>query len=129
VLDLQTSFSKDDINALKSRIRELNAEMTEISEKKNVTSDPMEDKLTLFRQQAAIVARKKEGTAERLNETRLEKTSANKKMIRQFSTNNQSQPINNVKSHSTNEKRPANFKPIMDPQPSNDVISPPILQV
>ena len=31
----------------------------------------MEDKLTLFRQQAAIIARKKETTAERLNDARL----------------------------------------------------------
>ena len=32
----------------------------------------MEDKLTLFRQQAAIIGRKKEATAEKLNDVRLE---------------------------------------------------------
>ncbi len=48
---------KDDINELKSKIQNLNKEINEMSEKRNVTSDPMEDKLTLFRQQAAIVAR------------------------------------------------------------------------
>ena len=32
----------------------------------------MEDKLTLFRQQAAIIARKKESTAEKLNDVRVE---------------------------------------------------------
>ena len=32
----------------------------------------MEDKLTLFRQQAAIIARKKESTAENLNDVRVE---------------------------------------------------------
>ena len=37
-----------------------------------VSNDPMEDKLTLFRQQAAIIARKKESTAEKLNDVRVE---------------------------------------------------------
>ena len=32
----------------------------------------MEDKLTLFRQQAAIISRKKESTAEKLNDVRVE---------------------------------------------------------
>ena len=32
----------------------------------------MEDKLTLFRQQAAIISRKKESTAEKLNDIRVE---------------------------------------------------------
>lgn len=41
-----------------------------MTEKRNVTSDPTVDKLTLFRQQAAIISRKKESTAERLNDTR-----------------------------------------------------------
>jgi intraflagellar transport protein 81 len=43
-----------------------------MTEKRNVSSDPTEDKLTLFRQQAAIIGRKKESTAERLNDTRIE---------------------------------------------------------
>ena len=43
-----------------------------MTEKRNVTSDPTVDKLTLFRQQAAIIARKKESTAERLNDARAE---------------------------------------------------------
>jgi hypothetical protein len=37
-----------------------------------VSNDPMEDKLTLFRQQAAIIARKKDSTAEKLNDVRVE---------------------------------------------------------
>ena len=37
-----------------------------------VSNDPMEDKLTLFRQQAAIISRKKESTAEKLNDVRVE---------------------------------------------------------
>lgn len=50
-------LAQEDINNLKNKIRDLNREINEITEKRNVSSDPMEDKLTLFRQQAAIVAR------------------------------------------------------------------------
>ena len=57
---------------IKEKIKAANAEITEMTEKRNVTSDPTVDKLTLFRQQAAIIARKKESTAERLNDARAE---------------------------------------------------------
>ena len=50
-------FLKDDLNALKSKIKEILKETNDLTEKRNVTNDPMEDKLTLFRQQAAIIAR------------------------------------------------------------------------
>ena len=66
----QPALTQADLQELKRRIKEANNEAKEISDKKNVSSDPMEDKLTLFRQQAAIIARKKETTAERLNDAR-----------------------------------------------------------
>ena len=52
------------------KIRSVNKEIEELTNKRNVSNDPMEDKLTLFRQQAAIIARKKESTAEMLNDVR-----------------------------------------------------------
>ena len=66
----QPALTQSDLQELKKRIKDANNEAKEISDKKNVTSDPMEDKLTLFRQQAAIIARKKETTAERLSDVR-----------------------------------------------------------
>ena len=51
------SLLKDDINQIKNKIKNLNQETNELTDKRNVTNDPMEDKLTLFRQQAAIIAR------------------------------------------------------------------------
>ena len=45
-------------------------EVEEVTKRRNVTNDPMEDKLTLFRQQAAIISRKKESTAEALGDAR-----------------------------------------------------------
>ena len=68
----QPALGQDDISKLKAKIKEVNNEINELNEKKNVTNDPMEDKLTLFRQQAAIIGRKKESTAEKLNDMRQE---------------------------------------------------------
>ena len=66
----QPALTQNDLQELKKRIKDANSEAKEISDKKNVSNDPMEDKLTLFRQQAAIITRKKETTAERLNDAR-----------------------------------------------------------
>ena len=41
----------------------------------------MEDKLTLFRQQAAIISRKKESTAEKLNDVRVELNTLEEEVI------------------------------------------------
>lgn len=48
-------MGQGDLQQLKERLREVNQEIKEISDRKNVSSDPMEDKLALFRQQAAII--------------------------------------------------------------------------
>merc|ERR1712223_431258 len=66
----QPALGQDDIRSLKEKIKTTHEEVEEITNRKNVSNDPMEDKLTLFRQQAAIIARKKETTAERLNDAR-----------------------------------------------------------
>ena len=51
----QPAMGQGDLQQLKERLREVNQEIKEISDRKNVSSDPMEDKLALFRQQAAII--------------------------------------------------------------------------
>ena len=68
----QPALGQDDLNQLKEKIKAANTEINELTEKRNVSNDPMEDKLTLFRQQATIISRKKESTAEKLNDTRNE---------------------------------------------------------
>ena len=72
----QPAMTQADLGELKRKLKEVNTQAKEISDKKNVSSDPMEDKLTLFRQQAAIISRKKETTAERLNDARAALTSS-----------------------------------------------------
>ena len=66
----QPALTQADLQDLKKRIKDVNNEAKEISDKKNVSNDPMEDKNSLFRQQAAIISKKKETTAERLNDAR-----------------------------------------------------------
>ena len=72
----QPAMGQQDLQQLRTRIREVQDEAKEISDRKNVSADPMEDKLALFRQQAAIIARKKETTAERLADSRSSLASA-----------------------------------------------------
>uniref|UniRef100_A0A8C1CHX3 Intraflagellar transport protein 81 homolog n=1 Tax=Cyprinus carpio carpio TaxID=630221 RepID=A0A8C1CHX3_CYPCA len=51
---------------------ETNTEINHLIEKKMMRNDPMDDKLSLFRQQAAIIVRKKETKVEELQEAREE---------------------------------------------------------
>ena len=53
-----------DLDTLREQIEEVTAELSELTEKLMPGSDPLQDKLTLFRQQAAIISRKKQGEAE-----------------------------------------------------------------
>jgi intraflagellar transport protein 81 len=54
------------------QIRQMNSEINQLIEKRMMNTDPTDDKLSLFRQQAAIITRKKEGGAETLQEIREE---------------------------------------------------------
>uniref|UniRef100_A0A915IPL7 Uncharacterized protein n=1 Tax=Romanomermis culicivorax TaxID=13658 RepID=A0A915IPL7_ROMCU len=61
-----------DLEELKSKMYQLNDEITELIERKNFDSNPVDDQLAVFRQQANIVNRKKEVTAEKVNDLRIE---------------------------------------------------------
>ncbi|KAG7332651.1 hypothetical protein KOW79_004485 [Hemibagrus wyckioides] len=60
-----------ELDELEEKIKELN-QMNQAMEKKMTRTDPMDDNLTLYRQQASIIARKKEAKAEELQESREE---------------------------------------------------------
>ncbi|KAJ3385440.1 Intraflagellar transport protein 81 [Entophlyctis sp. JEL0112] len=55
-----------DFEEMDAEIRTLNAETAKLAEQKLLKANSGDDKLALFRQQAAIIARKKEGAAQRL---------------------------------------------------------------
>ena len=57
-------MSDADLDAVRQQIEEANAELTKLMEKHMPGNDPVQDKLALFRQQAAIIARKKQVEAE-----------------------------------------------------------------
>ncbi|XP_054382438.1 intraflagellar transport protein 81 homolog isoform X3 [Pongo abelii] len=54
----------------KNQINEINTEINQLIEKKMMRNEPIEGKLSLYRQQASIISRKKEAKAEELQETK-----------------------------------------------------------
>ncbi|KAJ3123398.1 Intraflagellar transport protein 81 [Nowakowskiella sp. JEL0407] len=62
----QPASSNKDLAVFEKEIKELNEEIAMLAEKRLLLNNSGEDKLALFRQQAAIIARKKEGKAQRL---------------------------------------------------------------
>ena len=54
------------------KIEALKMEIADLTEKRALKKDPTEDGVALYRQQSLIVARKKENSAEELNELRQE---------------------------------------------------------
>ncbi|XP_017322345.1 intraflagellar transport protein 81 homolog [Ictalurus punctatus] len=68
-----------ELDELEEKIKELN-QMNQMMEKKMARTDPMDDNLTLYRQQASIIARKKEAKAEELQESREEITSITREL-------------------------------------------------
>ena len=49
----QPALGQDDIAALKEKMKTVRGEIEELTNKKNVSNDPIEDKLTLFRQRVS----------------------------------------------------------------------------
>ena len=50
----QPALGQDDIAALKEKMKTVRGEIEELTNKKNVSNDPIEDKLTLFRQRVSM---------------------------------------------------------------------------
>ncbi|XP_072271992.1 intraflagellar transport protein 81 homolog [Pyxicephalus adspersus] len=64
-------MDQSDLIELEAKIQEVNAEINQLTEKR-MRNDPTDDKLSLFRQQAAIISRKKETKAEELQDAKEE---------------------------------------------------------
>ncbi|KAI9141181.1 hypothetical protein BKA69DRAFT_1028786 [Paraphysoderma sedebokerense] len=63
----EPTISLSDIQSLESQIQDLNNQIAKLTQKR-LMNNTTEDKLSLFKQQAVIIANKKETTANRLNE-------------------------------------------------------------
>ncbi|XP_023689615.1 intraflagellar transport protein 81 homolog isoform X1 [Paramormyrops kingsleyae] len=69
---LEPAMGQDELEELEDKIQDVNGQINQLIERRMMRSDPMDDKLSLFRQQASIISRKKEAKAEELQEAREE---------------------------------------------------------
>ncbi|CAN7996396.1 unnamed protein product [Ixodes hexagonus] len=68
----EPAMGQSDIDKIKAKIHTENAEINALYEQKMRSQESADDKLTLFRQQAAVISRKKEAAGETLNELRVQ---------------------------------------------------------
>ncbi|KAJ3604378.1 hypothetical protein NHX12_029119 [Muraenolepis orangiensis] len=68
------------------KIKEVSAQIKQLTEKRLMRSDPTDNKLTLFRQQASIIVRKKEAKAEELQRAREELAAAERELAQRSSS-------------------------------------------
>ncbi|XP_012586672.1 PREDICTED: intraflagellar transport protein 81 homolog isoform X2 [Condylura cristata] len=66
----EPAMGHSDLLELESQINEINTQINQLIEKKMMRNEPIEGKLSLYRQQASILARKKEAKAEELQEAK-----------------------------------------------------------
>ncbi|XP_051924170.1 intraflagellar transport protein 81 homolog isoform X3 [Hippocampus zosterae] len=76
----EPAMGHGDLLELGQKIKEVDCQINQLIEKKMMRSDPIDDKLTLYRQQASIIIRKKEAKAEELQEAREELAAAEREL-------------------------------------------------
>ncbi|XP_004072814.1 intraflagellar transport protein 81 homolog [Oryzias latipes] len=81
----EPAMGQANIRELEDRIKDVDSQINLLIEKKMLRNDPIDDKLTLYRQQASIISRKKESKAEELQEAREALATAEKEMKQRHS--------------------------------------------
>ncbi|XP_051277959.1 intraflagellar transport protein 81 homolog isoform X1 [Dicentrarchus labrax] len=76
----EPAMGQADLQELEDKIKEVDSQITQLIEKRMMRNDPMDDKLTLYRQQASIIIRRKESKAEELQEAREELAAAEREL-------------------------------------------------
>ncbi|KAI3372262.1 hypothetical protein L3Q82_022764, partial [Scortum barcoo] len=76
----EPAMGQADIQELEDKIKEVDSQINQLIEKRMMRNDPMDDKLTLYRQQASIIIRRKESKAEELQEAREELAAAEREL-------------------------------------------------
>uniref|UniRef100_A0A673BFQ5 Intraflagellar transport protein 81 homolog n=1 Tax=Sphaeramia orbicularis TaxID=375764 RepID=A0A673BFQ5_9TELE len=76
----EPAMGQADLQELEDKIREVDSQINQLIEKRMMRNDPMDDKLTLYRQQASIIIRRKEAKAEELQEAREELATAEREL-------------------------------------------------
>ncbi|XP_069022328.1 intraflagellar transport protein 81 homolog [Embiotoca jacksoni] len=85
----EPAMGQAELQELADKIKEADSQINQLIEKRMMRSDPLDDKLTLYRQQASIIIRKKESKAEELQEAR-EEVAAAERELKQRSSQAQS---------------------------------------
>ncbi|CAH8680320.1 unnamed protein product [Schistosoma rodhaini] len=67
---LQPAMNQSFLDQLNQQLRDANSELNKLIERRMISNEPFDDKISLFRQQAAIVRRKKLAAAETLTTIR-----------------------------------------------------------
>ncbi|NXU50796.1 IFT81 protein, partial [Turnix velox] len=81
----EPAMSQSDLDVLEDKINEVNAEINQLIEKRMTKYDPADGKFSMYRQQASIIARKREAKAEELQAAKEEMTSAERQMLQKTS--------------------------------------------
>ncbi|KAG1691666.1 Intraflagellar transport protein 81 [Nymphon striatum] len=68
----EQSITQSDLNELNSLIKSVNSEITQLIEKKMMRNDPIDNKVSMYKQQAAIINGRKNATVEKYKEVRAE---------------------------------------------------------
>uniref|UniRef100_A0A3B4THE3 Intraflagellar transport protein 81 homolog n=3 Tax=Seriola dumerili TaxID=41447 RepID=A0A3B4THE3_SERDU len=76
----EPAMGQADLQELEDKIKEADSQINQLIERKMMRNDPMDDKLTLYRQQASIIIRRKESKAEELQEAREELAAADREL-------------------------------------------------
>ncbi|KAK2902501.1 intraflagellar transport protein 81 homolog [Channa argus] len=76
----EPAMGQADLHELEDKIKEVDSQINQLIEKRMMRNDPMDDKLTLYRQQASIIVRRKESKAEELQEVREELAAAEREL-------------------------------------------------
>ncbi|XP_072289549.1 intraflagellar transport protein 81 homolog isoform X1 [Eucyclogobius newberryi] len=76
----EPAMGQADIQEMEDKIKDVDSQINQLIERRMMRNDPMDDKLTLYRQQASIIIRKKEAKAEELQESREELATAEKEL-------------------------------------------------
>ncbi|XP_035693402.1 intraflagellar transport protein 81 homolog isoform X1 [Branchiostoma floridae] len=67
---LEPAMGQSDLDELHTKIKDSNAEINQLIEKRMMRNDPIDDKLSIFKQQASIIAKKKIQAADEIQSTK-----------------------------------------------------------
>ncbi|XP_030593276.1 intraflagellar transport protein 81 homolog [Archocentrus centrarchus] len=76
----EPAMGQAELEELEDKIKEADSQINQLIEKRMMRYDPMDDKLSLYRQQASIIARRKESRAEEFQEAREELAAAEREL-------------------------------------------------